>query len=238
MAVKLLEIPPEVEGVVVECGCYLGGSTANLSLACEIAGRELIVYDSFEGLPSPDPGDRYGIARPRAFCKADLDRCKENVQRHGAIDRCTFVKGFFADTLAHHDRPVVLCFLDVDLQASLHDCVINLWPLLTEKGLRVHRRVRALRLLRAVLLGAVLARALRHDAAGPARSRQRDRRRRVLPRALERDRRSARSRTRRASPTRGRTSAAIGTTTQGSPESRTAPLRHAALSSTCVRKTQ
>ena len=36
MAVKLLEIPPEVEGVVVECGCYLGGSTANLSIACEI----------------------------------------------------------------------------------------------------------------------------------------------------------------------------------------------------------
>ena len=25
-------------------------------------------------------------------------------------------------------------FLDVDLQGSLHDCVINLWPHLTEKG--------------------------------------------------------------------------------------------------------
>ena len=38
MAVKLLEIPPEVEGVVVECGCYVGGSSANLSLACEPPG--------------------------------------------------------------------------------------------------------------------------------------------------------------------------------------------------------
>jgi O-methyltransferase len=134
MAVKLLEIPPEVEGVVVECGCYLGGSTANLSLACEIAGRDLIVYDSFEGLPSPDPGDKYGNAYTEGFLRADLERVKENVRRFGAIERCTFVKGYFADTLPSHDRPIALAFLDVDLQGSLHDCVIHLWPHLTEKG--------------------------------------------------------------------------------------------------------
>src|SRR3954452_5691917 len=84
MAVKLLEIPPEVEGVVVECGCYLGGSTANLSLACEIAGRDLIVYDSFEGLPSPDPADKYGNPYTEGFLRADLERVKDNVRRHGA----------------------------------------------------------------------------------------------------------------------------------------------------------
>jgi O-methyltransferase len=134
MTVKLLEIPPEVEGVVVECGCYLGGSTANLSLACEITGRDLVVYDSFEGLPSPDPQDRYGNPYTEGFLKADLEQVKENVRRLGAIERCSFVKGFFADTLPQHDQAIVLCFLDVDLQGSLHDCVINLWPHLTEKG--------------------------------------------------------------------------------------------------------
>jgi O-methyltransferase len=134
MAVKLLEIPPEVEGVVVECGCYLGGSTANLSLICEMVGRDLIVYDSFEGLPSPDPGDKYGNPYTEGFLRADLEHVKENVRRFGEIDLCTFVKGYFADTLPGHDRPVVLGFLDVDLQGSLHDCVINLWPHLTEKG--------------------------------------------------------------------------------------------------------
>ena len=134
MAVKLLEIPPEVDGVVVECGCYLGGSTANLSLVCEIVGRELIVYDSFEGLPAPDPRDKYGNPFTEGVLDADLEQVKANVRRYGAIDRCTFVKGFFADTLPHHEQPAVLCFLDVDLQGSLHDCVINLWPHLTEKG--------------------------------------------------------------------------------------------------------
>ena len=74
MAVKLLEIPPEVEGVVVECGCYLGGSTANLSLVCEIVGRELMVYDSFEGLPDPDPRDKYGNPFMEGILDADMQR--------------------------------------------------------------------------------------------------------------------------------------------------------------------
>ena len=81
MAVKLLEIPPEVEGVVVECGCYLGGSTANLSLVCEIVGRELVVYDSFEGLPAPDPRDKYGNPFMEGILDADLEQVKANVRR-------------------------------------------------------------------------------------------------------------------------------------------------------------
>ena len=58
MAAKLLEIPPSVKGAVVECGCWLGGTT-NLSIICDIVGRDLIVYDSFEGLPAPEAlGDK------------------------------------------------------------------------------------------------------------------------------------------------------------------------------------
>jgi O-methyltransferase len=134
MAVKLLEIPPEVEGAVVECGCYVGGSTANLSLACEIVGRELIVYDSFEGLPPPEENDKYAKDEATGFLAADLELVQSNVRRFGAPDRCTFRKGWFSDTLPRHDEPIVLAFLDVDYQASLDDCVRNLWPHLTEKG--------------------------------------------------------------------------------------------------------
>jgi O-methyltransferase len=134
MAVKLLEIPPNVEGVVVECGCYLGGSTANLSLACEAAGRDLIVYDSFEGLPRPHSADKHAEIFPEGAYRAGLEQVKDNVRRLGALERCTFVKGLFAHTLPGQTDPVVLCFLDVDLQGSLNDCVLNLWPRLTQKG--------------------------------------------------------------------------------------------------------
>lgn len=134
MTAKLLEIPPSVEGDVVECGCFVGGSTVNLSLACGIAGRRLIVYDSFEGMPPPSTGDRHALPDAEGKFRAELEDVKENVRRHGEIDRCTFVKGWFRDTLPAHDSPIVLCLLDVDHQASLRDCVLNLWPHLTQTG--------------------------------------------------------------------------------------------------------
>jgi O-methyltransferase len=134
MAVKLLEIPPEVKGVVVECGAFIGGSTANLSLVCDIVGRQLIVYDSFEGLPAADPNDKYADPKDEGQLRGDLETVKGNVRHLGAIERCTFRKGWFSDTLPRHQEPIVLCFLDVDFQASLHDCVRHLWPHLTPRG--------------------------------------------------------------------------------------------------------
>jgi O-methyltransferase len=134
MAAALLSIPPDTEGVVVECGCWFGGSTANLSLVCDIVDRELIVYDSFEGLPEGVPGDKYAPPEARGLFRGDLDVVRDNVARYGAIERCRFRKGWFNDTLPNHREPVVLCFLDVDYQASLHDCVVNLWPHLTDQG--------------------------------------------------------------------------------------------------------
>ncbi len=134
MASKLLEIPPEVEGVVVECGCWLGGSTANLSLVCDIVDRELIVYDSFEGLPPPEENDQYAKPEATGMLKGELEIVRENVRRFGAVERCTFRKGWFSDTLPVHREPVVLAFLDVDWQASLDDCVTHLWPHLTAAG--------------------------------------------------------------------------------------------------------
>jgi O-methyltransferase len=134
MASKLLEVPPEVDGVVVECGCWHGGSTANLSLICDAVGRDLIVYDSFEGLPPPEPGDRYAKHEATGMLKAGVDEVRENVRRFGVLERCTFRKGWFEDTLPDHAEPIVLAFLDVDWQASLDDCVTNLWPHLTDKG--------------------------------------------------------------------------------------------------------
>src|SRR5690349_24620090 len=85
MAAKLLEMPANVEGVVVECGCWLGGTTTNLSVLCELVGRDLIVYDSFEGLPAPLAGDNMKAAVKGSF-KGALDEVRDNVARFGAID--------------------------------------------------------------------------------------------------------------------------------------------------------
>ncbi|MEQ1787420.1 MAG: TylF/MycF/NovP-related O-methyltransferase [Acidimicrobiales bacterium] len=135
MAVKLWEVPPSERGVVVECGCFRGGTTANLSLAAAAVGRELYVYDSFEGLPAATEGDQYANAKGEGWLAATLDQVQAHVAQHGAPEVCTYVKGWFSDTTPHHEPPIVLLFLDVDYQASLTDCIVNLWPKLAPRGL-------------------------------------------------------------------------------------------------------
>lgn len=134
IAAKLLSIPRNVPGVVVECGCWKGGSTINLSLACRIAGRSLIVYDSFEGLPDATEGDRHAKAGARGLFAGSLDLVRSNVTRYGAPELTEYRKGWFDATLPHHTEPIVLVCADVDFQASLHDVVVNLWPHLDANG--------------------------------------------------------------------------------------------------------
>jgi O-methyltransferase len=134
MALKLLETPPEVQGHVVECGTWKGGSAVNLSLVCRIVGRKLRIYDSFEGLPEGQPGDREAPNYKKGDYRGPLEEVQGNLRSYGAIEVCEFVKGWFEDVLPGLDVPVVLAFVDVDLEASLHVCVLNLWPRLTEHG--------------------------------------------------------------------------------------------------------
>ena len=134
IAAKLFEIPKSVPGVVVECGCWKGGSTSNLSVICKIAGRTLIVYDSFEGLPEAEINDRYATPGTKGAFMGSLDEVRGNVARFGFVDVVEFRKGWFNETLPKHAEKVVLICADVDFQASLHDVVINLWPHLYEQG--------------------------------------------------------------------------------------------------------
>jgi hypothetical protein len=134
MASKILHFGPKQPGVVVECGCWVGGSTACLSVVCEYADRQLIVYDSFEGLPEANPRDEMGNPLTTGAFRGTLDTVKGNVAAHGVPERCTYRKGWVADTLPDHEEPVILAYLDVDYQESLHDCMVNLWPHLVDTG--------------------------------------------------------------------------------------------------------
>lgn len=134
MAVKLFEIPPDVPGVVVECGCFLGGASTNLSVACALAGRQLIIYDSFAGLPPPAEGEHFGLPENTGGLQGPLEVVRANISRTGELGVCVFRKGYFENTLPEHREPIVLAFIDVDYEASLHDCIVNLWPHLVPGG--------------------------------------------------------------------------------------------------------
>jgi O-methyltransferase len=138
MAAALMEVPPSTSGAVIECGCFKGGSTANLSLACAAVGRRLIVCDSFQGLPPPEASDVSHslpfVGRDKTYqageYRGSLEEVQRNIRQYGSLEVCEFVPGFYEHTLAGLQAELVLAFLDVDLTQSLDTCLRAVWPLL------------------------------------------------------------------------------------------------------------
>lgn len=127
---EIIELPLDMPGVIVECGAYLGGSTAKLSHAAAIAGRELFVCDSFEGLPEVSLSDH--IDNKPDFNKGEylgrLDIVKNNVDKFGKLHCVKFVPGWYEESLTQLSGiPVACAFWDVDLQESFKTCIRSLW---------------------------------------------------------------------------------------------------------------
>jgi O-methyltransferase len=137
----------ECSGAVVECGCFNGGSTAKLSILAKLTGRQLFVFDSFEGLPEADAYNTYDLHARRSLTwsrerhwkvgeyAAALDVVKANIERWGEASVCRFVKGWFSETLESGLPPeVAFAFADVDLPSSVRDCLVHIWPRLSIGG--------------------------------------------------------------------------------------------------------
>lgn len=121
-----------VEGAVLECGCFKGFSSACLSHACALLGRELIVADSFQGLPPPT-GEEAAWYREGDF-RGALAEVEENVGTYGRPECVRFREGWFRDSLRGWARPLALLWLDVDLYDSARDVLDNVLPALDARG--------------------------------------------------------------------------------------------------------
>jgi O-methyltransferase len=128
MFTRIMLIPKSTEGCIVECGSWKGGSAANLSLVAELCRRELHIFDSFAGLPDPSPFEEQSYKRGD-YC-GTLDEVRNNIERCGKLNACTFHPGLFQATLPGFSSPCVFAFIDVDLVQSLKSCLRNLWPLM------------------------------------------------------------------------------------------------------------
>jgi hypothetical protein len=140
MATQILKVPRHVQGCVIECGTFQGGSAANLSLVCALCNRTLEIFDSFEGLPEPSSPDGSHILvherEVQTYAKGaflgSLHDVQKNITKFGQISACNFNVGYFEQTLPAFRKPCVLVFLDVDLIESLRTCLMYLWPLIHE----------------------------------------------------------------------------------------------------------
>lgn len=114
-----------VPGVLLECGCFKGFSSACLSHACAFLGRDLVVADSFQGLPGKTGPGEEGY-RPGDF-RGAREEVEANVRLFGRVDRVRFVEGWFRDTLPDLSDPIALLWMDVDLYASATDVLDATW---------------------------------------------------------------------------------------------------------------
>lgn len=136
-------------GVIVECGCYAGGSSAKLSIVANVLDRRLTVFDSFEGLPAVDgyylrdyhcrQGEEWTTDWAAGRYALRADAVHSNIQKYGEIAVCSLVKGWFNDTLSGNalPKPIAFAFADVDLASSARDCFVSIWPCVSDQGIYV-----------------------------------------------------------------------------------------------------
>lgn len=139
----------QADGSIIECGCYAGGSSAKLSIIAKLLNRELIVFDSFEGLPVVEQyylrdqhcrrSNDWVTDWTKGRYAARLDEVQSNINRYGEPSICRLVKGWFNETLTNDNLPenVSFAFADVDLANSARDCFTAIWPLLSVRGIYV-----------------------------------------------------------------------------------------------------
>lgn len=137
---SVLYFPKNESGVIVEAGCYKGGSSAKISHAAFQSNREFFIFDSFEGIPENHENHGKNIFRkPASFSKGDyagaIDEVKKNIEQYGNINSCEFIKGWFDDTLPSFNKPVSVAYIDVDLVSSTRTCIKHLYPLLSKSGI-------------------------------------------------------------------------------------------------------
>ena len=145
----------DVEGAIVECGVWRGGSMMAAALALLNLGvrdRDLYLFDTFAGMPPPTPEDArsaydgYSPHRrwrrkqrgggPNRWHYAPVDQVRATLESTGYDpDRLHLVPGRVEDTLpGAAPATVALLRLDTDWYESTRHELVHLYPRLSPAG--------------------------------------------------------------------------------------------------------
>lgn len=145
-------VKADIPGAIVECGVWRGGHMMAAALVLRELGveRELVLFDTFQGMTEPDERDR-DIAGAKAsnifhahsnrkkgkgWCEASLEDVRSNMASTGyTTDRIHYVKGAVEDTIPLH-APVAIALLrlDTDWYASTLHEFVHLYPRVSHRG--------------------------------------------------------------------------------------------------------
>lgn len=137
MCTALAARKAKFDEVVVEAGCWKGGSAAKLSILCKMLGYRLLIYDSFAGVETP-PLDQQEREEKSFFGEyaATEAMVRGNLEKYGESEVFRIVKGWFRDTLAKAPvpHPVRLAYIDCDLLKGTEEALTGLIPSLVDDG--------------------------------------------------------------------------------------------------------
>ena len=135
-----------ISGDLIEAGVWRGGATIFMRgflAAYGLRDRQVVVADSFQGLPPPDEerypadaGDRHHSVQALAVGLASV---RANFQRYGLLDeQVEFLPGWFSDTLGRLEhRQWALIRLDGDMYGSTMEALSALYPNLSPGGFAI-----------------------------------------------------------------------------------------------------
>ena len=136
-----------IDGSIVECGVWKGGSMMAALLALKERNREIYLYDTFEGMTEPTDEDlsfKGNTAletykdKEGNWCYSSLEEVKNNIARvNYPQEYLNFVKGKVEETIPNKAIPkkIALLRLDTDWYESTKHEMEYLFPKLVKGGI-------------------------------------------------------------------------------------------------------
>jgi len=145
-------IKNNIEGDLVECGVWKGGSSMLMAytlLEAGVSDRKIYLYDTFEGMNQPrandrqeekDQWERSKVSETlNTMCYSPIEEVKANMGKTGyPMENIILVKGKVEETLPGTlPLRISLLRLDTDWYASTKHELIHLYPLLVQHGVLI-----------------------------------------------------------------------------------------------------
>ena len=117
ICLALTERPANTGEIMVEAGCWQGGSSAKFSIICKMMDYKLYIYDSFEGVEELSAEAKQKSFDYSGKYKATELILRENLKKYGELEICSIHKGWFAETLALNPlhEPIRGAYIDCDI---------------------------------------------------------------------------------------------------------------------------
>lgn len=145
-----------IEGDLVECGTWKGGSAMMMASALKEfndQNRRIFLYDTYEGMSEPGAKDisyenmdaasllktSENDKENSVWCLATIDEVKQNLYATGyPRDKLLFIKGKVEETIPQTvPQKISFLRLDTDWYESTYHELAHLYPLLEKKGVLI-----------------------------------------------------------------------------------------------------